>query len=143
MLLKQRSSGRKSAHSWRRIAFQCIGQTCTATFVQFGFGLRSRGLRLRWRLAHGSEEVSRNRGDDRASLIEHFGAGSSGVVFKTSGLTVIKKALAKVLSSRRVILDRGRPRHRPSTTPQQIAGRTHIDLRKVRRRLLLQGRRED
>ncbi|WGV15919.1 hypothetical protein [Fuscovulum ytuae] len=82
-------------------------------------------------------------GDDRSLVNDLIGAGVGGVVFKTSGLAVNKAALAKVLFGRRVIPNRDRLRPRPSATPQPTAGRTKIDLRKVRRRLLLQGRLED
>ena len=80
-------------------------------------------------------------GDDRASVIELFVAGVSGVVFKTSGLPVIKTALSKVLSGRRCIPDKGGSRQ--SKGVNATPNRAQIDCRKVRRKLLLQGRLTD
>ena len=76
-------------------------------------------------------------GDDQASAIELFSAGVSGVLLKTSGLAVINTALKKVLSGRRFIPDTGFPRK--SGTAQARASRSRIDVRKVRRTLLLRG----
>jgi len=76
-------------------------------------------------------------GDSQASAIELFSAGVSGVVFKTSGLAVIKTALKKVISGRRFIPDSGRPFKPRGQTAR--AANTRIDIRKVRRTLLLRG----
>lgn len=76
-------------------------------------------------------------GDNQASVIELFSAGVSGVVFKTSGLGVIKTALAKVISGRRFIPDNSRTGSKVQSRTRYT--QTRIDVRGVRRRLLLRG----
>ena len=76
-------------------------------------------------------------GDNQASVIELFSAGVSGVVFKTSGLGVIKTALAKVISGRRFIPENGRTGSKVQARTRYT--QTRIDVRGVRRRLMLRG----